>query len=274
MRFLQVYIVAVVVVACSLFPARQNLFCAAQESSKQSGFGFKNNDPLLIDGPLKKISDVQDLFELKTVGTKLAPETVSSYQEAQGSVNQIRSITRGGGGSSSSGNGKWTAYFQGREFFGHVANGGVAAHVLARFPNMRAPDNESEFSLWLEELNSPQRVLTVAVGDNDSFSITLRSSELGYLFRFKQEENGRIVCQEMGDQFVFARSAKSFDEFSKRNPEYVQDRLMRVFEFIGVDRPQTRYSSVGTSQVLQMLRPVNEQRMGQFNALRNAPGAA
>lgn len=155
-------------------------------------------------------------------------------------------------------------YFYGNEFFGHVSNGKIAGHMLARFPNLRAQDNDSDFSILFQELNSPQRELKIGVAEDNVFNICLRSSEHGYLFRFRQEKNGRIVCQEICSEFVFARSANSFDEFSKRNPEYVQNRLMRVFDFIGIDRPPTRFSSVVRNQVLLMLRPVNEERMGQF----------
>jgi hypothetical protein len=235
----------------------------SQELATQPSFKLKN-DPLTADGQLSKISDKQDLFELKTVGTKLETKVVSSYQEAQGSVSQIRSLTRSSGGSSSSGNGTWMSYFQGDEFFGHVSDGKVSAHMLARFPNLRAADNHSEFSMLFQELSSPQRELEIGVDEGHVFNISLKSSELGYLFRFRQEESGRIVCQEICNEFVFARSASSFDEFSKHNPRYVQNRLMQVLDFIGVEKPPTRYSTAVSNQVLMMLRPVNEERMIRF----------
>ena len=190
------------------------------------------NDPLKKTGPLKNISDVQELFKLKTVGAKLDTEILSTYQEAQNAVSQIRSKTRTGGGSSSSGT-TWMAYFQRNDFFGYVATGKTPQHMIGRFPNMAATNQESNFTISFKELKTPQRELVITVDEDNVFNISLRSSELGYLFRFRQDKSGRVVCQEMSSDFVFARSASSFDNFAKQNPGYVHDRLMQVFDFIG-----------------------------------------
>ena len=262
MKSIPVWFAAYLIIS-AFSSGRQSSVTAAQELASQPSFELKN-DPLMTDGPLKKISDVQDLFELKTVGTKLETETVSTSQDAQASVSQIRSRTQAGGGGSSSGNGTWMVYFQGNPFFGHVSKGKVAAHMLARFPNLQSTNSESDFSIFFQELVSPQRELTISAGDDHEFDITLRSIELGYLFRFRQEKNGRIVCQEMSSESVFARSANSFDEFSKQNPGYAQKRLMKVFDFLGVGRPATRYSPVVRNQVLHRLRPISEERMNRF----------
>ncbi len=221
------------------------------------------NDPLKKAGPLKNISDVQELFKLKTVGTRLDTEILSTYQEAQAAVSQIRSKTRSGGGSSSSG-ATWMAYFQGNEFFGYVATGKTPQHMIGRFPNMAATNQNSNFTISFKELKTPQRELEITVDEDNVFSISLRSSELGYLFRFRQEKSGRVVCQEMSSEFVFARSAKSFDSFAKQNPGYVHDRLMQVFDFMGVGKPPTRFSSIVRNQVLLMLRPIDPERMAEF----------
>lgn len=234
-----------------------------QDNGAASKLELKN-DPLSLAGPLQKIGEVQNLFELKTIGTKLAPEIVSSYQEAQGTVSQIRSQTRSGGGSSSMGNGNWTSYFQGNDFFGHVSKGKVQPHLLARFPNLKSVRDDADFSILFQELSSPQRELLIGVDSNQVFDISLRSSELGYLFRFRQDLNGRIVCREMSPEFLFARSAQSFDEFSRQNPEYVQERLTRVFDFMGIENPPTRYSSIVRKHVLLLLRPNDEDRMERF----------
>ncbi len=234
-----------------------------QESDAPASFEVEN-DPLEADGPLKKIGDAQDLFELKSVGTKLEAESVAGYQQAQGSVSQIRSQTRSGGGSSSSGNGNWMAYFQGGDFSGYVSSGAMAAHMMARFPNMKTGTSDSDFTIEFQELKSPQRELLIGANEDSVFDISLRSSELGYLFRFRQEKGGRVVCQEICSDFVFARSASSFDQFSKQNPDYARERLMRVFEFIGVGKPTTRFSPVVRNQVLRMLRPIGEERRTQF----------
>ncbi len=236
----------------------------SQVDTSRPNFELKS-DPLAQEGPLAKISNAQDLFKLKSVGAKLEPQVAGSYQDAQASVAKIRQETRtGGGGSSSSGNGNWMAYFQGSEFFGHVSQGQIASHMLARFPNLKANQQDAEFSILFQELNTPQRELSVGVDEDHGFRITLRSSELGYFFRFRQEKSGRIVCQEMSNDFVFAQTATSFDEFSKQNPEYVQQRLMKVFGFIGVEPFATRFSSAVIQQVLMMLRPVDEERMALF----------
>lgn len=263
MKFLPVWF-AVCCVFFALYSGNHASVTFAQESAAPPNYEL-NKDPLKADGPLKKISDVQELFELKTVGTKLETAVVASYQEAQASVTQIRSKSgTGGGGSSSSGNGTWMCYFQGSDFLGHVSNGKVASHMIARFPKLLFAKDDSEFSILFQELKSPQRELAIRVSEDHVFDITLRSSELGYLFRFRQEKSGRIVCQEMSSEFVFARTAKSFDEFSKQNPNYVQSRLMKVFDFIGVGRPPTRFSSVVMNQVLLKLRPISDERMGLF----------
>ncbi len=232
------------------------LFLVPLLGSISSAFPAQPQDFFRADGPLATVGELSEVFKLKTVGANLKTELMSNYTVATASLNPIRQILRAGGGSSSSSNGFWSIRLRGNEIAGHFGFGKQA--------NPAVKKGEMEFEIDLKELKKLRRELNISAFDDGTFSIQIRSPSQPFLFRFRQDKNKRIVCQELRPDSVFAAEANSFDQFCNGNPKFVENRLLPILKFIGAGEPATRFSPTIRKYVVQRLQPSDPKQVADF----------
>ena len=218
-------------------------------------------DPLKTKGAIDDVSkDLAKILRLKRKGARLFFDLPTSYADADAAFREIRKKSFGGGGGHGSGD-FWTQYFTGQNMGGRIQK--------SEQNFGRNKPNPNAFVCEFIEITGRNRVMEIYGEKEDEFLIRICGGLDPYLLQIVQSKSGFVVQEANGLQ-SFAGRGDSFESFCKDHPDFVQTQFLPMLKKYGIATPATRFNSVTRDHVLDLLKPVEEQRISDFkNAFAN-----
>ncbi len=212
-------------------------------------------DPLETKGAIDDISkELAKVLRLKRKGSRLFFDLPTSYADADAAFREIRKKSFGGGGGHGSGN-FWTQYFTGQNMGGRIQK--------SEQNFGRNKPNPNAFVCEFIEITGRNRVMEIYGEEEDEFLIRICGGLDPYLLQIVQSKSGFVV-QEANGLKSFAGRGDSFESFCKNHPDFVQTQFLPMLKKYGIATPATRFNSVTRDHVLDLLKPIEEQRIADF----------
>lgn len=221
-----------------------------EETKKPASF-----DPLKQKGMLNSIAEpLSKLLKFKRKGEVLTLNLPASYSEGSGAFQQIRTKARGGGGGHGSGS-FWTQYISSQTLGGRIQK---SEQNFGR-NKVRPEAVSAEFLESTDDLAS----LEIQSEDESDFIVRIGGGLNPFYLQVIQSKEGFVV-QEVNGHSAFTGNGSSFEDFCRKNPDYVQSRLVPVLKHYGIASPITRFNSVTRDYVLALLSPADNEKLKQF----------
>lgn len=213
-------------------------------------------DPLKTKGAIDDISkELAKVLKLKRKGSRLLFDLPTSYSDADAAFREIRSKSFGGGGGHGSG-AFWTQYFTGQNMGGRIQK--------SEQNFGRNKPNPNGFVCEFVEITGRNRIMEIYGDQADEFVIRIGGGLDPYLLQIVQSKTSFVV-QEANGLDSFAGRGDSFESFCKYHPDFVQSQLLPMLKKYGMTTPATRFNSVTRDHVLDLLKPIDKQRITDFN---------
>ena len=205
----------------------------------------------LIHEPLKKV------LKMKWERDSLKFDLPETYQDVNTALQEVRQSIRGGSGGSNSGE-MWSQYLYGQRMSGNISRG-------MRIQGPRGMEQDpNAFEIYLLETTGAEHEVAIHGSKTDDFTISIGGGIKPLSLQVRQAENGVVSVHDIEGDHHFAGSAKSFQDFCRKYPLYVKDRLMPVLSGHGIAAPVTRYNPVARDQVLSTIRKMDADRVAAF----------
>lgn len=213
-------------------------------------------DPQLPTGTLHEIAKpLAKLLNLQRKGEKLLFDLPDSYSEANTSFSEIRTKARGGGGGHGSGT-FWMQYVSGQTFGGRVQKGQQ---------NFGGGEKKSQDGFVVEFVEHAEDENTLEIQAESESLFLIRISGGVHPFHLQVvQQKSRFSVQDVSGETAFSGQGSSFEDFCRKYPDYVQQRLLNLFRNYGIGTPVTRFNSVTRDHVLGLLTPVDSARVKEF----------
>jgi hypothetical protein len=220
----------------------------------------ENQDPnkITLDGPLGKAAEpLAKILKLNWERDSVKFELPQNYAEANESLNELRTLSRGGGGGHGS-EGYWVQSFYGQTM------GGVLQRGSQRNGRSGQENSLDDFRVHLTEIVDDNRELSIVGSDLSQFDVLVNGGFSPLRFHMQQAKGGGVTVQDIENEQTFVGSAKTFQDFCRKYPVYVQDRLMPVLKAHGIKAPITRFNPVARDQVLAAISELDPKLESSF----------
>lgn len=225
----------------------------AQETAPETFPQFKPSSKTI-----RKFGQAFDMVKLSSDGLKLKPAYEEDRQAGRNLFSKVRSgLSSTNSGSSSSGTSRWSYYLSSSSFKGACGMGLSSTYKIG---------GDDQFWVFLEDTETDSTLVRIEVHKKGSISVNFSSDGGASVFRFRQKSDGKVYCQDLTNESAFASGASNYDDFCRRHPEFVRQRLEPVFKYIGLGVPPSRYADEVAKNVIVKLQPVEDSRMKEFQA--------
>ena len=122
-------------------------------------------------------------------------------------------------------------------------------------------------SFEFREEAGPKRLLTIRDTGKGGFSLTYTNGALDYKLSITQSDKGRIAIVHLRDGNSFSAIESSFRELHRKNRDYIDNELLPLLHFIGVQPPLMPFNTAVIKIVLSRITPLSDERRQESQAI-------
>jgi len=206
---------------------------------------------------IKKFGKAFNLLEFKPDGKKLKPSFEKNSNVGMQKFQTVRRAIASRSSQSSSGGSAWSSAASDKDFVIACGYGPSTQYGFV---------HKDQFWVYLNEHGTNTSTINVKTQTNGTISVDFTFENGSSMFRFRQQPNGLVYCQDLTGEIAFASRASSYDAFCQKNPVFIRNRLEPIFKHIGLGVPPSRYANEVVKNVLLDLKPVDDSRMKEFQS--------